>query len=127
MTPARPNPNPKVTRSTEENRQASLDQGLRVQMGEESYEVRIGDISSSVARELRVLTGRGPYRLIETVAKDPDLDVLAEFVWLARRIRGEEVDLSEIELSYADMLDESFDVTLPGGESVDQESDAPEA
>lgn len=119
----RPSAARKVTRKTEEKRDAELDRGLRIVIDGEEYVVRLGDVTSRVARELRAATGHGVHWLIGAVSVEPDVDLIAEFVWLARRIRGEEVAFDDIEVSYRQLLDDGFDVDLADAE----ESAGPEA
>ena len=83
----RPSTARKVTRTTEKKREAALDMGLRVTMEGEVFEVRVGDVTSTMARELRARLGFGPMQLIKQTAIDPDIDLLSAFVWLARRIK----------------------------------------
>lgn len=118
----RPSTARKVTRTTEKNREAALDMGLRVTMEGEVYEVRVGDVTSSMARELRSRLGFGPMQLIKATAIDPDIDLLSAFVWLARRIKGEMVSFDSVEVSYAQLLADGFDVALPGDEEPDPEA-----
>lgn len=118
----RPSTARKVTRTTEKKREAALDMGLRVTMEGEVFEVRVGDVTSTMARELRARLGFGPMQLIKQTAIDPDIDLLSAFVWLARRIKGEMVSFDAVEVSYAQMLEDGFDVALPGEEDPDPEA-----
>lgn len=118
----RPTTARKVTRTTEANREDALDQGLRITLEGEVHEVRVGDITSSMARELRAHTGFGPMQLIRQCAVDPDVDLLSAFVWLARRINGEPVRFEEVEVTYAQLLSDGFDVTTPGDVEPDPEA-----
>lgn len=124
MSNTRPAVGGKVTRKTEEKRRGALEEGIRLVIEGEPYEVRLGDVSARLARELRRETGHGVYGLLRAVASEPDVDVVAEFVWLARRIRGEQVDLDDVEVSYADLLGDGFDVAVAGEAEGD---DGPEA
>lgn len=112
----RPTTARKVTRTTEANREDALDQGLRITMEDEVFEVRVGDITSSLARELRAKIGFGPMQLIRQCAVDPDVDLLSAFVWMARRIGGEMVRFEDVEVTYAQLLSDGFDVDAPGEE-----------
>jgi hypothetical protein len=114
-TAARPAPR-KVTRKTEENRESALDQGLRITLDGEVFEVRLGDITPAMARDLRGKVGFGPMQLVGQLAVDPDVDLLSAFVWLARRIAGEMVRFEDVEVTYAQLLSDGFDVSTPGKE-----------
>ncbi len=118
----RPTTARKVTRSTESNREDALDQGLRISLEGEVFEVRVGDITSALARELRTQIGFGPMQLIRQCAIDPDVDLLSAFVWLARRIAGEPVRFDEVEVTYAQLLSDGFDVSTPGNTEPDPEA-----
>ena len=118
----RPSTTRKVTRTSEENRENALDQGLRITMEGEVFEVRVGDITSAMAREVRTNLGFGPMQLIRQCAIDPDVDLLSAFVWLARRINGELVRFSDVEVTYAQLLSDGFDVDVPGDGEPDPEA-----
>jgi hypothetical protein len=121
----RPNLNRKVTPKSEANRQAELDQGVRLTVDGETYEVRIGDVTANIGRELRRQTGHGFTWLMDAITREPDVDLIADFVWLARRIRGEHVDIEDVAFDYGTLLSDDFEVSLPG---ADQEDDGdPEA
>jgi hypothetical protein len=118
----RPSAARKVTRTSEANRENALDQGLRITLDGEVFEVRVGDITSTLARELRGHVGFGPMQLIRHCAVDPDVDLLSAFVWLARRISGEFVRFEDVEVSYAQLLSDGFDVATPGDAEPDPEA-----
>jgi hypothetical protein len=117
----RPSAAPKVTTSSEKNREEALDQGLRITLDDETFEVRVGDITSALARELRSQIGFGPMQLIRQCAVDPDVDLLSAFVWLARRIAGDLVRFEDVEVTYAQLLSDGFDVATPGDVESDPE------
>lgn len=118
----RPTTARKVTRSSEAKRESALDQGLRITLEGEVHEVRVGDITSAMAREVRANLGFGPMQLIRQCAADPDIDLISAFVWLARRIKGEMVRFSDVEVDYAQLLSDGFDVDVPGDEEPDPEA-----
>lgn len=103
----RPSLQRKHTRKTEENRHAGLERGMTVTVDGESYTVRLGDVSPTLGREVRRIYGVGVRSFFGQLANDPDLDLVAGFVWMARRIRGEYVDLEDVEseLTYASLGD----------------------
>lgn len=118
----RPTTARKVTRKTEESRESALDHGLRISIEGEDFEVRVGDITSALARELRANMGFGPMQLIRQCSIDPDVDLLSAFVWLARRIAGEMVRFQDVEVTYAQLLSDGFDVSTPGKADPDPEA-----
>lgn len=118
----RPSTQRKVTPRTEKTRNDALDAGLRITMDGEDFDVRLGDVTSSMARELRTHTGMGPLQLINATAMGPDLDLLSAFVWLARRQRDEFVPFDQVEVTYKQMLSDGFDVGFPEAEEADPEA-----
>lgn len=113
------------TNRTEKARQDALNSGLRVTIEGAVYEARLGDVTSAIARELRRETGMGFLQLIDAIRTGADVDVLSAFVWVSRRIAGEIIPLDMVEVSYAAILADGFDVDVAGEEQV--EVDSPEA
>jgi hypothetical protein len=123
-TTSRPTTARKRTARTETKRADALEQGLRLTLDGESYEIRLGDVTSTVTRELRRTTGMSFNELMRLTTTDPDTDVIAAFVWLARHINGEKVDIDDVVVAYSQLLDDGFDVEVPGKRTED---DGPEA
>ena len=124
MTTNRPTLDRKHTRKTDSKRDDALDAGVRMTVDGTPHTVRMGDVTPALARELRRETGMGFTRFMDTIATEPDVDLVATFVWLARRINGEHVDLDDVGVTYHSLLDEGFDVELAESSEVD---DSPEA
>lgn len=120
----RPSAARKHTRSTDAKRTDALEQGLRITIDGEAYTVRLGDVTSTMTRELRRATGMSFNQVMNLVQTDPDSDVIAAFIWVARRIAGEKVDVDDVVVTYTQLLDDGFDVSLPGAR---EEDDGPEA
>jgi hypothetical protein len=80
-------------------------------------------MSAPVAREFRRNYGASFNALRDELAGDPDLDSIAAFMWLAKRLEGETLDFDEVTVSYAQMLD-GFEITTAGPSQVE---DSPEA
>lgn len=121
MSNSRPPLQRKQTRSSESARKAELDVGLTITVDKESYTVRQGDLTSMDIANLRRETGYSFRGLMMAASRDPDIDIIAALVWLARRIRGEQL------LSYEDVANEigyDVDVELREPEEGD---DPPEA
>ena len=114
----------KHTRASEGNREQALDEGLKLTIDGEVFEARVGDVTPAIARELRRNIGMGFMSLMQETARDPDIDVISAFVWVARRIRGEVVAFDDVAVSYEQMLSEGFDVDTTESEDLD---DSPEA
>lgn len=121
----RPSAARKVTRSTENNRNAALDDGVRIEVGEDVYEVRVGDLNALDDMALRKQVGVPFTDLMEMLTKAPGLDLIAAIVWLARRIKGER-DLTfeavAVDIGY-DFLDQA-EITETKAEEI---ADGPEA
>lgn len=75
------------------------------------YTLRLGEMTAALVRELRAETGRSFTTFMGDLGgSDPDLDVIAVIVWLARRQAGETVTLADVEagLTYGNV-----DLTAP--------------
>lgn len=112
-TTSRPSAARKHTRTTETNRADAMDAGLKISLEGEVYEVRLGDVTSNLTRELRRGTGMSFNQLMREVTTDPDVDSIAGFVWLARRIAGEKVEIEDVVVTYTQLLGEDFDIEVP--------------
>lgn len=113
-----------VSRSTLQREDDEMNAGVRVTIEGEDYVVRVGDVSAKLAGELRKNAGYSFFRLQEYLADDPDLDVLAAFVWLARRVRGEDVKFGDVALSYAQIAADGFDIDYASAPE-DEDPEAP--
>lgn len=120
----RPSLAAKSSKKSEADRKAALEQGMRVTFDGQTYEVRMGDVTPQIARELRAQVGFGFIQLIEQMETVPDVDLVAALVWVARRIRGERVSLDEIEIDYSDLFDADPQIVNADDE---EEATGPEA
>lgn len=123
-TTTRPTTARKHTRTTEKNRDAALESGIKITLDGEVYEVRLGDVTSNLTRELRRGTGMSFNQLIHEITTDPDADSIAGFVWLARRIAGERVEIDDVVVTYTQLLADGFEVDVAGKREA---ADDPEA
>lgn len=123
-TTARPSLNRKHTRASDTNREEALDAGVQLTIDGIEYVARVGDVTSEIARELRAATGMGFLKLIDLVTEDPDIDIIAALVWIARRIKGERIAYVDVSVTYAQMLSDDFDVDVAGAEEVDENPEA---
>lgn len=122
----RPTTARKVTTKTEDNRRAELDHGVALTLDGETYTLRVGDMTPNLAREVRKVIGRSFRSLIDDLSSDPDIDVIAEAIWVARHMKGDKVDLDTIVLDY-DLIDsDAFDIALAGS-SAGEDDGSPEA
>ncbi len=120
--PKRPSLAKKHTRQSELNREKALEQGYKLIIEGETYEARIGDVTPAIARELRKHTGMGFMRLVQEMAQDPDVDLISAAVWVARRIAGEMVSFEDVEVGYAALLGDDFEVAI----AEDEEAKTPD-
>lgn len=119
----RPSTARKVTRKTEERRRAPLEEGVRFTIDDESYVLRLGDVTPKIARRFRATLGFSFNTGWQLLQQDTDIDLIAAMVWVARLVAGEDIGIDDVDLSYAHVGDEGrFDM---GG--VDEEDDSPEA
>jgi hypothetical protein len=123
----RPSTARKVTPADEKKRHAELDNGVRLTLdeGKTWHTLRIGDVTPELAREIRSVTGRGFMSLVHLVGADPDLDVIQEAVWAARRIAGDDIELSDVAIDYGVLMGDDFDVEV--AEPSGSEAGSPEA
>lgn len=122
-TAARPALARKVTPGSEKSRLDALDQGVKFTIDDATYEVRVGDVTPQLGREIRNSLGMSFQKLMDEVVRDVDVDTISAFVWIARRIKGEQVALDDVTVTYADMLSDGFDIDVAGAEEVE---DSPE-
>lgn len=125
MTTNRPPLARKHTRTTEAARKAALEAGIRMTIDGESYTVRMGDGTPAIARTLRRYTGMGFNSFLSALASDPDTDLVSAFVWVARTVAGERLDFEDVQVTFAQMLGDDFDVEDISG--PDEGDDRPEA
>jgi hypothetical protein len=96
---------------------------VTITLGEDTYVVRLGEITPALARSLRDTLGYSARKLVELIGTDPDIDVLAGIVWLARLQRGESkvtydevaskltwVDMSQVDIGSGLVVDEGEDL-----------------
>lgn len=110
----------KHTRASEAKRESELNLGLTITVDGEDYTVRQGDLTSLDVMALRRETGFSFRSLLESFQRDPDVDLVAILVWLARRIDG------EVMLSYAQVATEiGYDVEIDvKGAEADEDPEA---
>jgi hypothetical protein len=120
----RPTVQRKHTRGTEAKRNEALDEGIRLVVAGEAYEVRAGDLTALDSRALRQQVGMTFPQVMEGMQSAPDIDLVAALMWLARRIKGERdltYDDVAADVDYAKALD------IEVGETGPEDTDSPEA
>lgn len=85
-----------------------------------SYVLRPNEISALDAAALRRECGMSVRGLLNAANDDPDLDVLAGLVWLARRQAGEEVTYTDV----AQGITYDSDLDVDEGPDTDPESES---
>lgn len=117
----RPKVERRDTRKTKASAEADLNRGIEITIAGRAYAVRIGDVSPDLARELRRETGFGFLQLFGSLVGTPDVDTVSAWIWLARRVEGEDVTLAEVdsEVTYATIgqLEEAKTLEGPGDTS----------
>lgn len=85
---------------------------------------RPSEVSALHAGELRKATGMSLSGVLTAATADPDLDVLAALVWLARRQAGEAVTYAEVAggITYGSKIETDDDAV-----DEENEGDSPEA
>lgn len=124
----RPTTARKVTPKDKAAQQDALDSGVRFRLdqGGEWFYLRPADVTPALAREVRGTTGRSFMRLMAEMVNDPDIDVLSDAVWVARRIKGDDVEHEDVTVSYSQLLSDGFDIDDAGPSAEEDDSD-PEA
>lgn len=123
MSTQRPTAARKHTRTTKAKREDELNAGVKITLDGEDYVIREGDLTDRLERELRKEFGGSWQAFKHEMGTDPGLDTIGTFVWLARRVAGEQVSRDDIELTQADLLDD-FDISYAG---KPEDGDSPEA
>lgn len=117
MTEKRPPLQRTHTRKTEAARQAALEEGVKISYDGEDYVVKVGDVTSQIARRFRREVGISFQKVIEELSSDPDIDSIAALVWLARLLRGDETSLDDVAISYSDLDEIEVSEAAPEDES----------
>ena len=101
---------PKHTTKTEKNRESANNEGVRIVVDGVSYAVREADLTSLDISALRREVCLSFVGLMGALQGDqPDIDLLAALVWLARRQDGEQM-LTYAAVAKEITYDSDFDV-----------------
>lgn len=117
---SRPSLQPKHTRKTEDRRESVMNSGYRIEVDGEIYQAMLGDITPPIARELRKHTGAGFMGLMGELQESADIDSISAAMWVARRCAGEDVGFDSVTVSYDAVFSDSFKVSEPSQEVVDE-------
>lgn len=119
MASSRPSLERRDTRKSKQARKDGMDLGVSIRLDGTTYTVTQGEMTGQLVMHLRRETGYSFRGLLVAAAKDPDIDVIAALVWLARRQAG------ELLLSFEEVAEEiGYDVDV---DLVEPEADPPEA
>ncbi|HEY9391367.1 MAG TPA: hypothetical protein VIR27_16580 [Mycobacteriales bacterium] len=77
-------------------RRSAIGAGVRVTLDGVAYTLHMGELSAMDASALRRETGMSVAGLLSAIQSDPDIDILAAVVWLARRQDGDRVTFDEV-------------------------------
>jgi hypothetical protein len=103
-------------------KEEALSQGYKLTIDGETYQAQLGDVTPAIARELRKNTGYGFLGMLRALSTDADVDLVSAAVWVARRIDHDPVAFEEVEVTYAQMLGDNFEVAV----AEDEKADAPD-
>lgn len=98
---------------------AKTDAEITIRLDGSAYTLRAGEVNALDASMLRRATGLSVQGLFSAAATDPDIDVIAAVVWMARRQAGETTLMYE---TVARQVTYDSDV-----EAVDEAEDDPKA
>lgn len=101
------------------SKEEALSQGYRLTIDGQSYEAQLGDVTPAIARDLRRATGFGFLGLMRAMSTDADVDLVSAAVWVARRVAGDQVPFEEVEVTYAQMLGDGFEVAVAESDKAD--------
>lgn len=110
---------PKVSTQSEKKRKAALNEGIRITIGDPPriYQVIHSDLSEDNIPEIREATGRSWMGIQRLMATDPDVDVLSDFIWVARYLSGEkDLKRSDVRTQYVDLID-GFEIQIADKEN----------
>lgn len=100
------------------------DTSITVSIDGVEYVCRPSDVTAKMAGQLRKESGMSVRAVMVAAADDPDLDVIAALVWLARRQTGEKVTWDEV----ADAITYDSEIGSAEGDAPDEDpEDSPEA
>ena len=100
----------------------SEDFSMTVKVDGIPYTFRPNEASAAMTGSLRRAIGMGMAGLMQAAGSDPDIDILAAIVWLARLQAGESI--TYLEVAEAITYDTSIE---PAEEPTPEEPDSPEA
>lgn len=86
-----------------------------------TYTLRVDELSALDTRALRSETGHSLRKVLVAAQEDPDIDVIAALVWLARRQKGETVSFELVAEGIG------YSSTIESAEPEDAEEHLPEA
>lgn len=117
-------PNPRRHARTKARAAAKTNDGMAVVVNGERYPLRLDALSPDEVRECRRVTGMSPQGIVRALQSDPDIDLVANLMWLSLRQRGERVTLAEVQDGVDYSADLDFDSKLADG---DEDPESPEA
>jgi hypothetical protein len=95
---------------------------IEITVDNETYVVRQDEVTALDASQLRRATGYSFSGLMQAAQTDADIDVIAAFVWLARRQRGEKITFEKVAAS----ITFNSEVELEENDAADTGADDPE-
>ncbi len=86
---------------------------ITIKVDDDAFELRLDEINAVDSTAVRNATGMSLRGLLDAAESDPDIDVIAALVWLARR-QGGEPRLAFATVAAEINYDSSFDVGRAG-------------
>lgn len=103
--------------------------GLQIVLDGRTHTVRESDLTPHDVRALRKEVGFSWAGLSRELQRDPDIDLIAALVWLARRIDGDEVPYDQVldEIGYDSELDVKLEDKRTPAKTLEAVESSPEA
>lgn len=104
--------------------EAVAGEGVAITVDGVKYVVREGDLSAADVAAMRREVGLSFMGVLKAAKADPDVDIIAAVVWLARRVEGER-DLTFVEVAETIGYDSEIEAVSEGDEP--ESGSSPEA
>lgn len=96
---------------------------MRLTVEGKAYDLEREAMNIALIKECRAATGYAPMTLANMFGRgEGDLDVLAAFIWLARRQAGEKVKLADVEQALSYETEVTIEYVTEGTSDADPEA-----
>ncbi len=103
------------------NRKEAEQTTLTIKLDGATHVCRPSEITAKMAGQLRRESGLSVVGVMEAAGSDPDLDVIASIVWLARHQAGETVSWDEVASAI------TYDSDIDSSDEAPEDDQSPEA